>query len=168
MGMKKNNSFSRGNTMAIKLSTGLKNEMMKSGGKSLADALANGVMHIYSGSIPADADQTESGSVLLAVITESGGDFTGGVATNGINFDVAVGGVVSKATGETWRDDSANATNTAGWFAIYANDYTTGASTTAIRLFGTISTSGADMNMTTTSVSAGAPLTIDNGSLTLP
>lgn len=152
----------------IRLSTGLVNEMMKSGGSSLADALANGVMEIYSGSQPASADDTESGSTLLAVITESGGAFEGGVAANGINFDTSTGGVVTKAAAETWKDDSANATGVAGWFRIYANAFTKGASTTAIRVDGSISTSGADMNMTSTSIASGAPITIDNASLTLP
>lgn len=152
--------------MAIRLSTGLKNEMMKAGGSSLADAMADCVMRIYSSSQPSSADDVEVGTIL-AEITLDGGAFTGGVSTNGLNFDTAVGGVLTKAAGETWKDENANATGTAGWFRIYANAYTTGASTTAMRIDGSIATSGADMNMTSTAVTADVSLTIDNGSLTL-
>jgi hypothetical protein len=69
--------------------------------EAVRTAYANGVLAIYGGaSQPADADDAEAGT-LLALITLSSGAFTGGVSTNGLNFDAASGGVLSKAAAET-------------------------------------------------------------------
>ena len=65
-------------------------------------AYANGVLAIYGGaSQPADANDTEAGT-LLALVTVASGAFTPGVSTNGLNFDAPSSGVFSKAAAETW------------------------------------------------------------------
>ena len=51
--------------MAERISTGLANEIVGPGGSSMADALEDGVIRIYSGAQPADADTTEQGTLLV-------------------------------------------------------------------------------------------------------
>jgi len=152
--------------MAERLSTGLRNEVLKSTGKSLADALANGIIRIYSGVQPTDADSAETGT-LLATITLDSGAFTPGSPTNGINLDVATDGIVSKAVAETWSG-LAIADGIAGWFRHYDNNVNTGDSTTAIRYDGAVATSGAEIAMANTRLVTGGTITIDSYGVTLP
>ena len=128
---------------------------------------ANGVLAIFSGAQPTDANATEGAGLLLALITLSSGAFTAGVATNGLNFDDPVSGVLSKAAAETWSGNGTAAAGASGttatWFRFYANDYVTGASTTAKRFDGTIGStlSTAELKLTVTTVVTGVPVLID-------
>lgn len=138
---------------------------------ALRTALANGVIGIYSGTQPATANDAEGAGSLLALITLNSGAFTGGVATNGLNFDAPVDGVLSKASGETW---SGNGTAAAGagvaatWFRFYPNSYTTGSSTSAVRYDGAISTlSTAELQMTNTTIVQNVPVVINSFTLTI-
>ena len=134
----------------------------------VADALADGVIDIYSGVQPATADAVETaGAVLLARVTLASGAFTPGVSTNGINLDVAAAGAVSKAVAEVWSGVGL-ADGTAGWFRFYDNAVTTGASTTAIRMDGQIATSGGEINMSNTNIVTLGTTTIDGFVVTLP
>lgn len=135
-------------------------------GGSFADIFRNGVMDIYSGAQPSNADAGETGTKLVS-ITLGSGSFTGGTATNGINFGESNNGVLAKEAGEVWSGVGLT-DGTAGWFRFYANDYTTGASTTAVRFDGNVATSGADLNMSNTAVDDGGTVTIDSVSLTQP
>lgn len=135
-------------------------------GGSLSDLFRNCVIDVYSGSQPADADTVESGTKLLT-ITLSSGAFTGGSAANGLNFGDVASGVLSKQSDETWSG-AGLANGTAGWYRVYDNSYTTGASTSAIRFDGSVSTSGSQFNMSNTAISVGGTTTIDTVELTLP
>lgn len=151
--------------MALRVSTGLRNAMMATG--SLQDTMVNGILCIYSGTQPASADDAESGT-LLCKVTVSSGAFTAGAATNGINMATsAASGLLPKSTSEVWSGVNV-ATGTAGYYRFYANDFTTGASTTAARVDGAVSTSGAQLNMSSTALVSGATLTLDSFTLTLP
>ena len=155
--------------MAIRLSTGLRNMLMGDGGNndgSFQQVLKDGVLELYSGSRPASADDAETGAKLVR-ITVDGGAFTPGSPTNGLEFDNAVAGKVSKAAAETWQG-TALATGVAGWFRFYANDYGAGASSSAVRFDGTVGTSGADCNISSTQITAGATQTVDSFDVTLP
>jgi hypothetical protein len=126
---------------------------------------ANGILCLFSGTQPSDADQAETGT-LLCKITLASGAFTGGSSTNGINFDAPVAGVLSKAAAETWSGNglaAAGAGTTAGWFRFYDNAYTTGASSTAKRFDGAISTgTTAELQMAVTTIVTGTPVTINS------
>ena len=138
-------------------------------GGALKDVMRNGILCIYSGSQPALADTAKSGTLLVA-ITESSGAFACGAEANGIEFGDETDGYIEKCTGEVWSGVAA-ATGTAGYFRFYANatDYPAGAlSTTLPRIDGSISTSGADLNMASTSIVNGSTYTIDSFKLTLP
>ena len=58
---------------------------------------------------------------------------------------------------------------TAGWFRIKASAYDDNlASTTLARLDGSIAVSGADMNLSSVSITIGMPTTIDTLTITMP
>ena len=140
--------------------------LSSSRGGSLKDLFRNGVLDIFSGTQPTDADTTESGTKLVR-ITLSSGAFVAGTTTNGINLGTATDGVIGKDSGETWSGVGLVAGN-AGWFRFYDNAATTGASTSAIRLDGSIATTGAQMNMTNTSISVGGVTVITSVAITDP
>lgn len=152
--------------MSIRISTGLAQEMMKVGGKSMADAMADGWLEIRSGAQVANADAVETGTQLVKVTLASGA-FTPGNVTNGISLGDAVGGVLAKAAGEVWSGLGL-ADGTAGWWRYHSNADAGGASSTAMRIDGSCGTSGADMIMGNTTISTGGTTTIDNVSITLP
>lgn len=131
--------------MAERLSTGFVDAVNATG--SVKAIMQDSVIEVYSGTQPATADTTEVGSgTLLMVITVDAGAFTGGAATNGLEMGTSTAGVLSKATAETWKGvglAAAGTGTTAGWFRWYANAFTKGASTTAVRLDGAIGTTSA-------------------------
>jgi len=136
-------------------------------GGSLKDIFRDGALKIYSGSQPAEADDAISGTLLIT-ITESAGTFAAGAFANGLEFGDAASGAIAKASGETWQG-VATASGTAGYFRLCANPTDVGAeSTTLPRIDGLIGTSGADLNLSSTSIVSGQTYTIDTFSLTLP
>lgn len=150
--------------MALRLSTGLRNKLL--GTEGFQTIMQNGVIRIFPGVQPASADDAEGATALLDV-TVSSGAFTPGTADNGLNFAAPDSGSCAKASGEVWSGAAA-ATGTAGWFRFYANDRTTGADTTHARFDGSVSTSGAQLNMSSTAITAGATTTIDSFVVTMP
>jgi len=155
--------------MAEKFSTGYVNAQAT----ATATALANCVIGIYGGTQPADANDSEAGAPLLALITLAGGDFTGGVSTNGLNFEGPADGVLSKPSAASWQGDglaAAGTGTTATWFRVYPNAYTTGSSTSAVRYDGAISTaSTAELQMTNTTAVEDVPFIIASPfTLTVP
>ena len=149
--------------MTVRFSTGLRN--LLAGTTGYASAFANGVIEIYSGTQPTSADAAPTGT-LLGTITLSSGAFTPGSPTNGLTFAAASGGSVSKSG--VWSFNGV-AAGTAGWFRQKANAVDSGAiSTTAIRLDGSVGTSGADLNMSNITVAVGSPNTVDTFTYTQP
>lgn len=151
--------------MAIQISTGLRQNMLNATG--FKTSFAAGVIYIYTGPQPLNADTAVQGS-LLGKVTLNGGAFSFGTSTNGLNFDVPVSGVISKAVAETWTM-IATATGTAGWFRLMGNPADAlGSSTTLPRVDGAIAQSGGDLNISSTSIVTAAPTTIDVFQFTLP
>jgi len=147
--------------MAERMSSGDANSQLE---KTVAD-YANGVLAIFGGaSQPADANDAETGT-LLCLITESSGAFVAGAPENGLNFGAPVNGVISKDDTETWSGiglAAAGAGTAATYFRFYDNTYTTGASTTAKRFDGAISTlSSAELQMTITTIATGGPVVVN-------
>ena len=135
-------------------------------GGSIADLMRCGVLRIFSGSQPADADTTENGDVLVE-ITLSSGAFTPGTITSGLLMEDSGDGVIGIRSGDTWSG-AASATGTAGWFRFYDNTRTTGASTSAVRFDGTAGTSGTQLILSSTSITALATVTLDSIAFTMP
>jgi hypothetical protein len=136
-------------------------------GGSWEDLFWDGILDIYTGAIPADADATEGAGSKLVAVTIGSVAFALGT---GLKFDVAAAGVLAKRTGDVWSGVGLvnPGPGTAAWFRFYDKNHTTGASPTAIRFDGTCGTSGADLLMSSTSVALGATVTIDAFNVTLP
>ena len=135
-------------------------------GGSLRDIFRNCVLRVFSGAQPASADSAETGTTLLE-ITLDGATFVGGAFDNGLNWGEPSGGIIAKASGETWQ--GIGLTNgTMGWFRLYANALATGSSTTACRIDGTVATSGGQITVATTTITQGATSTLDALTITLP
>lgn len=149
--------------MSLKFSTGLKNQMLNAirGAVDATYSLEHGVIYVYSGTQPASADAAVTGTLLLK-ITVSSGAFSFGSATNGLDFDASAAGVLSKAAGEVWSGVGI-AAGTAGWARFMGNATDDlGISTTLPRIDGRVATSGAEYNLSNTSVAVGAIITLDS------
>lgn len=119
--------------------------IVQSEGGCFLDCFKNGFMDLRSGAQPADADLVETGT-LLVQMTRNGDGSTGvnfsdsGSLTAGKETDPVTGvDEVVKGTG------LATAQAVTCW--VYDENYTTGASTTAVRMVGTVGQTGADCNM---------------------
>ena len=123
------------------------------------------VIGLYSGTQPATPDATE-GATLLALITVASGAFTGGVTTNGLRWGSVISGVASKNS-DVWSGVGLSS-GTVTWGRLYENDYTTGASTTAIRIDFGVATSGTALTISDTSIVTGATTTVDTATFTFP
>lgn len=144
--------------MTFHVSTGARNTMLAT--NPLKTALAAGFLKIYTGAAPATADAAVTGTLLCTISIASGG--------TGINFDTAASaGVLSKAPGETWSGVNA-ATGTASYYRHVAVGDDGTSSTTQVRLQGDIASAGAELNLSSTSLTSGATQTIDYYSVALP
>ena len=116
------------------------------------DAGSAGIIEIYDGAKPTDADTAIGAQTKLATLTCS--------ATAGVVSDGAPGGLL---TFNAISDDAAaDATGTAAWFRIL-----TQAGGTVIQ-DGTVGTSGADINFSTVAFVALAVISISSLTLTQP
>lgn len=154
--------------MALKWSTYLQNAALE----GVRTALANGIIEIYSGAQPVGADSAVQGT-LLGRVTVNAGAFTPGTATNGIEFSAAADRALVKAPAEVWQFVGL-ATGQAGWFRHKGNGVDAGSAeggTPAYpRMDGRIgvSGSGAEMILSSLSITTGATTTIDSYSLSMP
>ena len=134
--------------------------------KAFKDVFRNCVIRIYSGSVPADADADEGAGTLLLEISKDSVAITPGTATNGLNFDAIVAGVLSK-NADVWSDVGI-ATGTAAWWRMYDNGRIIGASSVAKRCDGLVGTSGVTLILSSTSIVLGATTTLDTANFTMP
>ena len=143
----------------LKESTGLRNYMALTG--SLKQALNLGTIVIYAGVVPATADAALNGNTVLCTVTNNS---TG----TGITFDTsASGGTISKAPAEVWS--GLNATSGVASFYRHVAPGDDGTSSALqSRLQGQIATSGAELNLTSVSLVAGATQTVDFYSISVP
>lgn len=109
-----------------------------------------------------DAITTRAGNAALLRIYDGSRPATGGTATTllaeltcGTPFAAsALAGALT--LGSITQDSSANATGTATWFRIVQSDGSTHV------LDGNVGTSGSDLNLTTTSIVSGQPVSISS------
>ena len=128
--------------------------------KAMADAFTTYVdggtaalIRIYDGAQPTDPDTAIGAQVLLAELTMSATSF-------GAAADANPGG---RITANAITDDSAaNATGTAAWFRMVTQN----AGNTICD--GSVGTSGADMNLNTTSIVVNATVSITSMIVTQP
>lgn len=106
------------------------------------------ILRIYTGSAPANCAASVTGTKVADMTLPT--DYLANAAS----------GV--KSLSGTWTDSSADATGTAGYFRIYKSDGTT------CVCQGLCGTSGSDLNLTTTSIVSGQPVTVTQFDLTAP
>jgi len=146
--------------MSLKVSTGLRTQLLDTG--SLKSILDGGSIKIYSGTVPSTADAAlDPANTLLCTVTVASG-------STGLSFDTAASeGVLSKPSLTVWSGVNA-ATGTASFYRHVASADDGTASTTQPRLQGAISTYGAELNLTSTTLTSGATQTIDYYSVAIP
>ncbi len=103
----------------------------------------------------------------------TGGSVAGIAAANGLKMDYnAAAGVFTKDITQTWSGTAVGAgTQTAGWFRYKSSVVDAGSldsSAVFLRMDGSIATSGADMNMTSTAITNGAVQTMSVFQFTIP
>lgn len=110
-------------------------------------------------------------TATLTTITASYANMSGGVApVNGLSFNNAVSGSIDKNDAETWSGVNV-ASGTGGWFRYKGSISDAGAADSAaayIRVDGAIATSGAEYNVSSTTLSAGATHTVTSFPITVP
>lgn len=112
----------------------------------------SGVLEIRSGAAP--GPEAAEGGTLLASMTLPADSFA-----------AASGSSAAKAG--TWQDVSADATGTAAHFRIRRSGDTGGVSTITSRIEGTVSTTGADLNLDSVSLVSGQQITITSFTFSL-
>lgn len=127
--------------------------------KAAVDAVAalcnSGKLRIYSGSQPTDANTAIGAQVLLAELTLGATAFAASVASGSAGSKV-VTATANAITG----DSSADNTGTAAWFRVLKSDGTT------ILFDGTVGTSGCDLNLATTAITAGVAVNVTSFTIT--
>jgi hypothetical protein len=130
--------------MAVKFTTLVRNARLDA---VTTYAGASAIVRIYSGTAPADANTSLSGNTVLAEL-----------ACSATLAPAASGGVLTLST--ITQDSSADATGTATFYRWLKSDATT------VIQQGTVSTSGADLNLNTTSIVIGGPVSVTSWTLT--
>lgn len=167
--------------MTIRLSTGLRNAMVD--GTGFAGALTGGAIYIYTGHQPTHPDDAVQGT-LLGIITKDHAAWEAGTPTNGLEFDAAADGTISKKTGDNWQMSTSesfgsttgtagsNADGTAGWFRFVSNssdeDGNADLTGTLARMDGSVGVSGADLILPVIALKTTTPVTVDEFEYTLP
>lgn len=105
------------------------------------------LLRIYSGTRPADANTALSGNTLLAELT-----------CNATFAPSSSSGVLT--LNSITQDSSANATGTASFFRLVKSDGTT------VVMDGNVGTSGSDLNLNTTSIVSGGPVSVTSFTIT--
>ena len=148
---------------AMRLGTGLRNKLLAgaSGSGGLKAILDGGVMDIFTGSQPASADYVETGTKLIRISSTSGS-----AATDGLLFGTSASGILPRTT-PAWTG-VVTVAGVAGWFRFYGTAGTSGTSATANRIDGAVGVSGADLNLSHTSLVVDSVLTISTFNITQP
>jgi hypothetical protein len=110
-------------------------------------------LEIRSGTVPANCAATRTGTVLATINLPSDWMAAAGTPTAG-----------AKTISGTWQDLSADATGTAGHFCVYNSQSTRDGTTCFIQ--GDVAVSGSDMNVSSTSFTAGQSFTVNTFTLT--
>ncbi len=143
--------------MTLKASTGLRNAMLSVG--SMIASIPNPVLIIYAGTEPVSADAAAAPAVLCIISDNSTGD--------PLEFDAPANGTLPKAAAQVWSGIN-SAGGLASHFRIVSGTDDGTASTTQPRLQGKCGTAGADLNMSSVNLTAGAPQSINAANITLP
>jgi hypothetical protein len=145
--------------MSIQLSSGLRDHLLITG--SFKSGLDGGVLRIYSGAMPANANADSSASTVLCTISLNA---TGTGLTWG---STVTAGILAKNTSEIWRGQI-TATGTATFFRFLAIGDTGATSTTDKRIQGAVGVAGADLNFSSVNFVSGNFKVIGSLNVTVP
>lgn len=140
----------------ISHSTGLKNTSLNAGQKTAFDG-TTGVIRIYGGTMPTNADAANANAVLATLTLANP------------SFGTASGGVLN-AAGIT-NDPSAAASGTATFFRVMMTTDSGAAAAAAAtdkRFQGTVGTSASDMNLNSTAITVGGTVSLTSWSYQFP
>ncbi|MNX75310.1 hypothetical protein D3C86_1067770 [compost metagenome] len=146
--------------MTAKYSTALRNYLLDGG--SLKAAMADGLIKVYTGSEPASADAAATGTQLATYSDNSTGA--------GLDLGTAAGGTIAKAPAQVWSGNAV-ASGTPGYFrwVLPADDGTLSSSAMRVQgKVGLVSDPSAQLALSSLTITAGAPLTIDTANITVP
>ena len=141
--------------MAVRFSTGLRNDMLDSTG--LKGALTLGFLHIYTGVQPTSADLVATGVKLLTITVDAG--------ITGLSFAAVANGVISKAI-ENWKGEGI-ADGVAGWARFVSASDAGTENTDDARIDMSVAQTGGNLNLSNTTVVTGAPTTVDIFQITM-
>lgn len=132
----------------VRLSTSTRNAMLDAIAAAIDAGASGGTIKIYDGTQPANANAAISTQNLLATLTFSA-TAAPGAASGTLTFSAIT------------EDTAADANGTATWARIADSDGAT--------VFDCdVNTSGATINLNTTTIVAGGPVRITSGTLTIP
>ena len=131
--------------MAVSYSTTARNAMLTALQTDIQTGAGNALIRLYDGARPAAGG---TATTLLAELT----------CSDPVSTGPSVGVLTFSAV---TQDSSANASGTATWFRVVQGDTTTWV------IDGSVGTSGADMNLVTTTITAGQPVQITSFVITL-
>ncbi len=122
---------------------------------TLTSSASSGILRIYSGSQPADADASIGAGTVLAELTMNATAFGAATSTASTDSVLTANAIVS--------DSDANATGTAAWFRLWDSAGTT-------PLFdGTVGTSASfNLNINSTAIQIHAAVSVSAMTVTLP
>ena len=145
-----------------RLSTGLAKAMVDSTGFN--GKLTTGVIDVFPGTMPADAKDAISGTMLVR-ITKASGAWVAGTATNGLVMD-ATDNVLGIHAGDTWSG-VATASGTAG-FAVFKGNPAdnNGSSTTLARALLSVGVGTGEVQLSHIDITTSATVSVP--SITLP
>ena len=145
--------------MAFKVSTGLRNSMLDT--ESFKAAMDLGFLKIYEGAVPASADDSLATAGLLCTLSVDGGG-------TGLTWEAAaVSGIISKTVAETWQGTNVDS-GTATFFRFVQPGDTGGAVPTELRVQGLVGLVGAELNLSSITLSISAVQTINHFNVALP
>ena len=142
----------------IKISTGLADAMMGNVGATAALNAASLELRIFSGPEPLTADAALADETLLVTIQVNGG--------GGMQFAFANEGTIMKDIDQSWLGNVI-ATGTPTYYRLCPMSDANTASTTAVRVQGSVGATG-DLKLGTTTLATGNPQSIDFYQLRLP
>lgn len=145
--------------MAFQVSTALRNHMLDTG--SFKNAMDLGFLNIYEGAVPADADAALDTANLLCTLSVDG-------LGTGLTWEAsAVSGVISKTVAETWQGTNVDS-GTASFFRFVQPADTGAASTTELRVQGLVGLVGAELNLSSVTLTVSAVQTVNHFNVALP
>jgi hypothetical protein len=116
----------------------------------------SGSLKVYAGTQPTDANTAVSSQTLLGTFTFNATAFGTPTASG------TAPSRITSATAGSISDITAAASGTAAWFRALQSDGTT------VVFDGSVGTSGADLNLTDTSITAGEAMSISSFALSAP